>query len=187
MLLSLTLFFKSRLKLSLFSGNNKHCNIGLACAHNHIWNIVFMSWSIKQSKSSFFKGKHHFWTLNSFASFPFIRINICNECKFPGLHIILLRFLFIACKLLLIYLFKFFHDIASQGRFSWIDMPNEDQIGILFSKRLFIRITLPLVLFNRYLFSSFSGIIFPNNLNFFFRFFLFGFWYIIYNTLLLLF
>ena len=134
MLFCLPFLFKTWLKFSLPCWYDKEGNISLASSCNHVRNIVFMTWSIKQCKSSMLEGKHHFRTFNGFTSFSFVRINISNEGKLPSFHMILLSFLFVSRQLLLIYFFQFFYNVASKSWLAWINMANEDKVDVFLMK-----------------------------------------------------
>ena len=136
MLSGLAISYKTCLEFSRFGRNDKNSNISLTCTHNHIRDIIFMTWSIEQGKSSFTIMKSKFRILNGNAFHSFSRINISNTCKLPSFHMILFRFLFISHPLLFVNLIKFLQDIACQCGLTWIYMSNKDEICILFSEYL---------------------------------------------------
>jgi len=135
MFFGLSFFLETWLKLSLFGGNDKNCNICLASAHYHIWHIVFVARSIKKSESFVFQWKVEFGKLPSFSINLFFRNNVWNTCLFPSLHLIWLRVLFDPQKLLLINFLQFLHDVTCECGFAWVYVANKHNIYVLLSQK----------------------------------------------------
>lgn len=114
MLSGLAISDKTCLEFSRFCRNYKNCNISLTCTHDHIRDVIFMSWGIKEGKSSVTIVESEFCILNSNSFHSFRRINISNTGKLPSFHMVLLCFLFISYPLLFVNLIEFFQDIACQ-------------------------------------------------------------------------
>jgi hypothetical protein len=90
-----------------------------------------MAWSVKYSKSSVLQRKVEFGVFDSFSSFSFVWINISNTCQFPGLHVVFFGLLFGSGQLLFVNFSELFHDVSCKGRFSCINMTDENDVDVV--------------------------------------------------------
>lgn len=130
----LSIFLKTYLKFSIFSWNNKNSNVCLTRTHDHISHIISMTWAIKNSEPSFSLIKNKFCILNCNSSQSFCWIDISNFSKFPIFDLIFLLLLFFFLYQLL--LVSFVHYVLSKCWFSRVNMPDKNQIYVLFSEYL---------------------------------------------------
>ncbi|KAL7464406.1 hypothetical protein ACHAXS_004743, partial [Conticribra weissflogii] len=77
---SLTALIKPRFELSLPRRNHQNADICLRCSHNHIRNVVFMSWRIHYSVALGFSLEPGPSNFNGFSLRTLLLIGVHNEC-----------------------------------------------------------------------------------------------------------
>lgn len=95
-----------------------------------------MTWTIKNSEPSFPLIKNKFCILNCDSSQSFCWIDISDFSKFPSFLVVLFFLLFFFYQFLFVTFFHFVHYVLSKCRLSRVNMPDKNQIYVLFSEYL---------------------------------------------------